>query len=307
MNHDSKSEIRAMLEERGLSLKKRWGQNFLVNRGARERLVSLLGVQPGESSWEIGPGLGSMTELLSHAAGELTVFEIDRGLCRWLEECYGGRPGFRLVQGDFLETWREARDRQGLPDRILGNLPYRSASIMIASMVEGELRPRSMVLTVQRELGDRMTARPGEKSYSSFTVLCQACHVVENRGDLKPGSFYPVPEVVSTIVELRPRAGRRHAGRSLGPGARAFLLPTEDAQEQHQRPVGREQGRRSSCRIGRACGPGEGGNRWKHAGGTASAGCLCGDGAGPYAIRSSLSVAASASRFFSAMAHMGRR
>ncbi len=69
MNFDSPAEIRALLKERGLALKKRWGQNFLVNRGARQRLVEILAPLPRETVWEIGPGLGSMTELLAGFAG----------------------------------------------------------------------------------------------------------------------------------------------------------------------------------------------------------------------------------------------
>jgi 16S rRNA (adenine1518-N6/adenine1519-N6)-dimethyltransferase len=126
-------------------------------------------------------------------------------MCRWLAESFAGRAEFTLVPGDFLETWRTERDRAGPPDRILGNLPYRSASLMIAAIVEGELRPRRAIVTVQRELAQRMTARPGEKAYSSFTVLCCSCFEIEGKGDLQPGSFWPVPEVVSSIVELRPR------------------------------------------------------------------------------------------------------
>jgi 16S rRNA (adenine1518-N6/adenine1519-N6)-dimethyltransferase len=72
-------------------------------------------------------------------------------------------------------------------------------------MVEGGLRPRRAVFTVQRELSERLVATAGEKNYSSFTVLCRACFQVEHRGELKPGSFYPVPEVVSSIIEMRPR------------------------------------------------------------------------------------------------------
>jgi 16S rRNA (adenine1518-N6/adenine1519-N6)-dimethyltransferase len=205
MNHDSAAEIRSTLETLGLSLKKRWGQNFLVNRGARERIVALLGIETGETVWEIGPGLGSMTELLARSASALTVFEVDRGLCRWLEESMGGRPGVRIVPGDFIETWTGERDAHGAPDRVLGNLPYRSASLMIGDMVEGGLRPRRAVFTVQRELAERLVAGTGEKNYSSFTVLCRACFRIEHRGDLKPGSFYPAPEVVSSIIDMRPR------------------------------------------------------------------------------------------------------
>lgn len=205
MNPDSPAEIRAVLEERGLALKKRWGQNFLVNRGARERLVSLLELQADETVWEIGPGLGSMTGPLLQCVSRLVAFEVDRGLCRFLMDTFGGAPTFKLVPGDFLENWTHAVSEYGPPDRLLGNLPYSSASLMIGDLIEGGLRPQVMVFTVQRELAERMGSVPGSKSYSSFSVLCQSCFHVIDRGDLRPGSFYPVPEVVSSIIEMRPR------------------------------------------------------------------------------------------------------
>lgn len=214
MNPDSPAEIRALLAERGLTLKKRWGQNFLINRGARERLVSLLELTGGETAWEIGPGLGSMTGLLLEKTARLLAFEVDRGVCRYLSESLGERASFTLFPGDFLETWKDAAAAHGRPDRLLGNLPYRSASLMIADVVEGGLRPGITIFTVQRELADRMCSQPGTKSYSSFSVLCQSCFDVYGRGDLKPGSFYPVPEVVSSIVEMRPRKGAPE-GRTL--------------------------------------------------------------------------------------------
>jgi 16S rRNA (adenine1518-N6/adenine1519-N6)-dimethyltransferase len=207
VNPDSPADIRSLLEERGLALKKRWGQNFLVNRGARERMVEILAPRPGETVWEIGPGLGSMTGLLAGAAGRVFAFELDRGLCRYLEECLHGLPSVTLVPGDFLDTWKSTMAAHGTPDRVLGNLPYRSASLMIADIIEGGVRPTRMVFTVQRELADRMVSAPGVKSYSSFSVLCQSCFRVTGRGDLQPGSFYPVPDVVSSIVEMTPAPG----------------------------------------------------------------------------------------------------
>ena len=205
LNHDSPAEIRAELERRGLALKKRWGQNFLINRGARETLVSLLDPRRGELAWEIGPGLGAMTALILARGAACVAFEIDRGLCRYLEETFGRGSGFTLVPGDFIKTWRDALLSHGAPEALLGNLPYRSASLMIAELIEGGLRPRRAVLTVQREAAERMCSLPGLKSYSSFSVLCQAVFQVKTRGDLSPGSFYPAPEVISSIVELTPR------------------------------------------------------------------------------------------------------
>ena len=207
MNPDSPADIRALLEERGLALKKRWGQNFLVNRGARQRLIEILGPRSHETVWEIGPGLGSMTEMLTRASARVIAFEVDRGLCRYLEDTLRGVTAFTLVPGDFLDTWKSIMEEQGAPDRILGNLPYSSASLMIADIIESGVRPTRMVFTVQRELADRMASPPGRKSYSSFSVLCQTCFNVTGRGDLQPGSFYPVPDVVSSIVEMTPAPG----------------------------------------------------------------------------------------------------
>jgi 16S rRNA (adenine1518-N6/adenine1519-N6)-dimethyltransferase len=205
VNPDSPADIRALLSERGLALKKRWGQNFLVNRGARERLVALLAPGQGELVWEIGPGLGSMTGMLLANNLRVCAFEVDRGLCRYLQESLGGQPSFQLVEGDFLETWKSVVSASGAPDKVLGNLPYSSASLMIADIIEAGVRPSLMIFTVQRELADRMQSAPGTKSYSSFSVLCQSCFHVGGHGDLKPGSFYPVPEVVSSIVSMKPR------------------------------------------------------------------------------------------------------
>jgi 16S rRNA (adenine1518-N6/adenine1519-N6)-dimethyltransferase len=208
LNHDSPAEIRAVLERRGIGLKKRWGQNFLVNRGARERLVTLLDPRQGGLAWEIGPGLGAMTSILIERGARVVAFEVDHGIARYLrEEELAGVDDLTLVEGDFLRTWREALARHGPPEVVLGNLPYRSASIMIGDMVCGELRPQRSVFTVQRELAERLLALPKTKNYSSFTVLCGSCFRIASRGDLQPGSFWPAPEVVSSVVEMQPREG----------------------------------------------------------------------------------------------------
>ena len=206
INPDSPVEIRTLLAERGLALKKRWGQNFLINRGARERLVALLDPAREHTVWEIGPGLGSMTGLLSEKCRRVLAFEVDRGLCRYLAGNLREPTGFFPVEGDFLETWRAALAANGGPDRILGNLPYRSASLMIADLIEAGVRPPqwSLPFSVSSPIG--CNPAPGTKSYSSFSVLCQCCFRVNGHGDFQPGSFYPV-QVVSSIVAMKPREG----------------------------------------------------------------------------------------------------
>ena len=204
LNYNSPSDIRRTVEQLGLRLQKRWGQNFLVNQGARRQIVSLVEPGAGQTIWEIGPGLGTLTVLLLPEVRSLLVFEIDRGLIRYLNEAFSDLENFHLVEGDVLKTWRSHYCETNPPDRIVGNLPYSSASALIAALAESRVAAGRLVFTVQRELAQRMSATPGNKNYSSFSVLCQIVYRVSQRLQLKPGSFYPQPEVHSTVVVLEP-------------------------------------------------------------------------------------------------------
>lgn len=205
MNYDSPLEIRGTLARLGLSLHKRWGQNFLVNPHARQRIVELLGPDPADTVWEVGPGLGCLTVLLLPKVRTLIAFEIDWGLVRFLESELVPQGRLVLVQGDVIKTWKEELRRRGAPQGVVGNLPYASASALIGDLAEASLRPPRMVFTVQRELAQRMTATPGSKSYSSFSVLTQVTYQVESCMELRAGSFYPPPEVSSSVVVLTPQ------------------------------------------------------------------------------------------------------
>ncbi len=203
------TQIRAVLQSRGIQLKKRWGQNFLVNRGACERIVDLLDPMPDETVWEIGPGLGALTELLLRRARAVVAFEIDRRLLEYLHSRYAGNPRIVIVQGDAVRKWQTVRDRGNLPaDKVVGNLPFGSASSLVSSFVSENLTLGRAVFTMQRELADRMMARPRQKEYSSFSVFCQYAFNLIRRGELKPGSFFPSPRVISSIVELTPSSIR---------------------------------------------------------------------------------------------------
>lgn len=189
---------------------KRFGQNFLVNRRARERILEAVeALLPASGRlWEIGPGLGSMTSLALDAGHSLTAFEIDRGFSRLLCRIFASEQGFRLVEGDFLKTWEAEFEASGAPGLIFGNLPYNAASAFVASLLEGfdgrGLPPPPMVYTVQKEAAARMAASPGTKDYSSFSVLCASSCRVKILFDLSGGSFWPVPQVTSSVLSMEP-------------------------------------------------------------------------------------------------------
>ncbi|TVR85291.1 MAG: ribosomal RNA small subunit methyltransferase A [Spirochaetaceae bacterium] len=205
MNHNSPRDISGLLEELGAGLKKRWGQNFLISGDVRTRIIDLLDIEPGAAVWEIGPGLGSMTEELLERGAHLTAFEIDWAFVRFLGDTLGARfEHFNVVQGDAAKTLIEVQAEHGNPDYVLGNLPYSVASAIIAVLLENGISAKRMVVMVQRELANRMVAGPGTKDYSAFSVLCGTRARMRKVFDVTPGCFYPAPEVVSSVVEILP-------------------------------------------------------------------------------------------------------
>jgi 16S rRNA (adenine1518-N6/adenine1519-N6)-dimethyltransferase len=212
VNHNSPAAIRALLGSHNLRPQKRWGQNFMVNPRARAKLVTTLDARPEDTVWEIGPGLGALTAALLKRCARLVVFEIDHGLIRLLEREYAADSRLTIVPGDYLRTWRTAAARVA-PDRIIGNLPFSSSSAIIAALIEHDAVPAACVFTVQKELAQRAAAAPGTRNYSSFSVLCQCLSEVTDHGELAPRTFYPVPEVTASVIELR-RAERAAQVRS---------------------------------------------------------------------------------------------
>lgn len=204
--YDSPSSIKALLESENLAMSKRFGQNFLIDRNARERLVEVLEISEESSVWEIGPGIGSITLLLLEKQCRVKAFEIDYGFIRVLEGLYGQNPAFSLVAGDFLKTWEAEAEKSGRPDRIFGNLPYNAALAIIADLLEEDFVPEKMVFTVQKEAALRIAGKPGNKDYSALSVLCSSVCDIKILYDIGASSFWPQPRVTSSVVVLKPRA-----------------------------------------------------------------------------------------------------
>lgn len=206
---NSPVDLRRFLDQEGLAPKKRWGQNFMVAPGARNAVLTALGAQPDDIVWEIGPGLGAITAMLVKAARQVVVFEIDHGAMRVLRDRFGS--AITIVAGDAVKTLAsESRDPASAgPDLVVGNLPYRSAAAIVAALLENRdigSSCRRMVFAVQREMARRMVASPGNKNYSPLSVLCALTGRFTHVSDLAAGSFYPVPEVVSSLISVEPRS-----------------------------------------------------------------------------------------------------
>jgi 16S rRNA (adenine1518-N6/adenine1519-N6)-dimethyltransferase len=193
INYDSAGELKSFLESRGLGMRKKFGQNFLINRDIRKKLADALQAGEGEEVWEIGPGLGAMTRDLLDRGYKVRAFEIDPGFIRVLPELFAGERNFTLVEGDVLKTWRQA----GKADFLLGNLPYNIGAGFLADLIEGGRFFRRMVVTVQKEVAHRARARPGSADYSSFSVICASAYRVRPLMTIRGPCFYPVPRVDS--------------------------------------------------------------------------------------------------------------
>jgi 16S rRNA (adenine1518-N6/adenine1519-N6)-dimethyltransferase len=198
LNYNSQAELEAFLKKEGLGMRKKYGQNFLINSDVRLRLSEALEAEAGTPLWEIGPGLGAMTRLLLDRGLAVRAFEIDPGFAGILRRLFEGEAGFTLVQGDVLKTW----PGQPAAPLLLGNLPYNIAAVLIGDMIEKGRLFKRMVVTLQREVALRMAASPGSRDYSSFSVLCASAYSVKKLMLIKGNSFYPKPNVDSQGLRL---------------------------------------------------------------------------------------------------------
>lgn len=202
-DYNSPLALKTFLDDNGMAMQKKFGQNFLVNENARKKIIDSLDVQPDMKVWEVGPGLGAMTAELLDRGVNLTAFEIDHGFARLVRQFfseYSENNHFELVEGDVLKTWKKHCSEKGQAERFFGNLPYNVAATIIADTINEGIRFDKIVVTIQKEVAQRMTAKEGTENYSSFSVLCQWAYDITNIVDLAGGNFWPVPNVASRAV-----------------------------------------------------------------------------------------------------------
>jgi len=194
---------RRTLARHGLTPKKSFGQNFLVERAALACITEAVGAAPGRRVVEIGAGLGALTRALVEAGAEVIAIERDRDLAKVLREELGGRA--TIVEAD-AKTFDYRAAAAGAVTAVAGNLPYHLTAPLLEVLADAIDALTVVVVMVQREVADRLVARPGGREYGAASVLAQARASVQVLRRVAPGAFHPPPRVTSAIVRMTPLA-----------------------------------------------------------------------------------------------------
>jgi 16S rRNA (adenine1518-N6/adenine1519-N6)-dimethyltransferase len=221
------SEIRALLSRRGIRPKHRLGQNFLHDHNQIRKLVDagLAGEADGARRLvlEVGPGTGALTEALVERGCEVIACEIDRDMIAILRERFGDRV--TIVEGDVLASKHAIHPAvsgalAGRDFKLIANLPYQIATPLIMNLLLDVATCRGQFVTIQKEVADRLLAKPGTKEYGPLSIVAQVFARIEPIGVVPPSCFWPEPEVTSAMVAVTPEW---HAGaetRTHGAGDR---------------------------------------------------------------------------------------
>jgi 16S rRNA (adenine1518-N6/adenine1519-N6)-dimethyltransferase len=189
---------RQILDRYAITPKQSLGQNFLYDEGLLARITAAAELSPGDQVLEIGPGLGALTRQLAQAAGRVVAVELDDRLLPILRYELEPFRNVELVHGDILKfdpaAWFDG------PFVVVANVPYYITGAILRRLLDERPRPKRLVLTVQREVAERLAAKPPEMSLLAVSV--QYYGAVKVVGAVKAGAFWPRPEVDSAIVRI---------------------------------------------------------------------------------------------------------
>jgi len=199
---------------RATKKKPKLGQNFLADRQAAGKIVAALGEISQQVVVEIGPGTGALTEMLAHQAGRLIAIELDRMLATELRFKFSRFPNVEVLEGDVLKLdfetvlkrtigpLHDLRPVKPSRARVVGNLPYYITSDILLRLFAFHDQFEMIVIMVQREVADRIAAKPGSRDYGLLSATAQLYCKVENLFTLPPAAFVPPPRVHSSVLRL---------------------------------------------------------------------------------------------------------
>jgi 16S rRNA (adenine1518-N6/adenine1519-N6)-dimethyltransferase len=210
--------IKELLDARGLKPRHRLGQNFMHDKNQLARLLEAAQVHAGDQVLEIGPGTGTLTEGLLERQANVVACELDHGLASLVAERFedamaqpmNRRSGsLRLVQGDALEKGRRLNPQiaqllKDAPFKLVANLPYQIVSPLMSALLMDHPNCEGMFVTIQKEVAERLMAKPGSKEYGPLGIIIQSLASVELIGTLSAGCFWPPPKVTSALVAVVP-------------------------------------------------------------------------------------------------------
>ncbi len=197
--------VRRLLGHYQLRMQKKWGQNFLIRPHVVQDIVEAADLEPGAPVLEIGPGIGTLTQGLARTGAQVTAVELDPQLPRILADTLAAYPNVRIVPGDILKT--DIRALMGEEEfTVVANLPYYITTPILMYLLESNLPIRKLVLMMQKEVAERLAATPGNKSYGAVTLAVQYYTTARVLFDVPANSFWPAPNVTSSVVEFMPRS-----------------------------------------------------------------------------------------------------
>jgi len=185
-------------------LRKRFGQNFLVDQYVIDRIIDLIAPSSSDHILEIGPGGGVLTAALVSSGADLVAVEIDRDLSQNLVAQYAQENNFLLYCEDILGFDFERLTQRATSWKIVGNLPYNISTPLIMRLLENSSIATEMTFLLQREVAQRLTAGPGSKAYGRLGIMAQRRASISCRLDVAAQSFVPAPKVASTVVQFAP-------------------------------------------------------------------------------------------------------
>lgn len=202
----SPSQTRALLASLEHHPRKRLGQNFLIDGNIVRKSLQLAEIREGDTVVEVGPGLGTLTKALLEAGCHVHAVEVDPALCAFLHENL--QPEFSqrlsLLEGDAVKHPRAGLSLRTGRFKVVANLPYAITTPWLEAVLQCPL-PAEMVLMMQKEAADRITAQPGSKAYGAISIFVAAAYEKAGVHNVARSCFYPVPGVDSILLHLRRR------------------------------------------------------------------------------------------------------
>lgn len=195
------SEVRALLAQLDFHPSRVLGQNFLIDRNILTILLATAELVPDDRVVEVGPGLGVLTDALLEQAAWVTAIEKDNRLAPYLRERFAGHPTLTLIHADILDCDLAALfPHPGL--KLVANLPYAIAARLLVDLLATPYPPTRIVVTIQREVADRLGAVPSTKDYGLLSILMQRHYAIRTVKHISPTCFWPAPSVQSSIACL---------------------------------------------------------------------------------------------------------